>query len=63
MSEPLLQVEGLSLRRNRREILRQVNLRVHPGQVHALLGLNGSGKSSLAIMGFHFRQVTELHVG
>jgi Fe-S cluster assembly ATP-binding protein len=53
MSEPLLQVEGLSLRRNGREILRQVNLRVHPGQVHTLLGLNGSGKSSLAyaIMG------------
>jgi Fe-S cluster assembly ATP-binding protein len=53
MSEPLLQVEDLSLRRNGREILRQVNLSVHPGQVHALLGLNGSGKSSLAyaIMG------------
>jgi Fe-S cluster assembly ATP-binding protein len=53
MSEPLLQVEDLSLRRNGCEILHQVNLSVHPGQVHALLGLNGSGKSSLAyaIMG------------
>ena len=53
MTEPLLQIEGLSLTRNGREILRQVNLSVHPGQVHVLLGLNGSGKSSLAytIMG------------
>lgn len=48
MTEPLLQVEDLWLRRNGHTILRGVNLKVYAGQVHALLGLNGSGKSSLA---------------
>ncbi len=53
MTQPLLLIENLSLRRNGRDILRGVNLTMHAGQVHALLGLNGSGKSSLAhvIMG------------
>jgi Fe-S cluster assembly ATP-binding protein len=45
---PLLRVENLSLNRNGKQILNDVDLAVYPGQVHALLGLNGSGKSSLA---------------
>lgn len=44
----ILQVANLSLRRGGRDILRRLNLTVHAGEVHALLGLNGSGKSSLA---------------
>jgi Fe-S cluster assembly ATP-binding protein len=48
MNEVLLQVENLSLRREGRDILCRVNLAVRPGEVHGLLGLNGSGKSSLA---------------
>jgi Fe-S cluster assembly ATP-binding protein len=53
MTRPLLVIENLSLRRNGHDILHGVNLSVNPGQVHVLLGLNGSGKSSLAyvIMG------------
>jgi Fe-S cluster assembly ATP-binding protein len=53
MAEPLLLIENLSLRRQGREILREVNLTLYEGQIHALLGLNGSGKTSLAyvIMG------------
>lgn len=53
MTDPILKVEDLWLKNNGREILRGVNLEVYPGQVHVLLGLNGSGKSSLAyaIMG------------
>lgn len=53
MTETLLSVEGLSLIRGGRPILREIDLRVEAGQVHALVGLNGSGKSSLAqvIMG------------
>ena len=46
--EYLLRVENLSLKRRGREILSQVNLNIRPGEVHGLLGLNGSGKSSLA---------------
>ena len=48
MTDELLQVENLGLRRDGRDILRCVNLEVRAGEVHALLGLNGSGKSSLA---------------
>ena len=48
MTEPLLRIENLSLRREGYEVLRRVNLVVQPGEVHGLLGLNGSGKSSLA---------------
>lgn len=53
MNEPILTIEDLYLNRDGQEILRGVNLEVYPGQVHTLMGLNGSGKSSLAytIMG------------
>lgn len=55
MREPLLRVENLNLMREGRRILQDVNLTVYPGEIHALLGLNGSGKSSLAyaVMGCH----------
>lgn len=47
-TSPLLEVEGLSLRRAGREVLRDVGFVMSRGEVRGLLGLNGSGKSSLA---------------
>jgi Fe-S cluster assembly ATP-binding protein len=44
----LLSVENLGLKRSSRDILTHVNLHLRPGEAHGLLGLNGSGKSSLA---------------
>lgn len=49
MSEtPILSVEDVRLRRAGRDVLRGVNLGVRQAEIHGLLGLNGSGKSSLA---------------
>ena len=48
MNGPLLEVSNLNLTRAGRHILRDLSLSVRPGQIHTLLGLNGSGKSSLA---------------
>jgi Fe-S cluster assembly ATP-binding protein len=48
MTQPLLDIQNLSLIRDDREILRGLNLQVNAGEIHTLIGLNGSGKSSLA---------------
>ena len=48
MSE-LLRIEGLSVPRGGRPVLHDVTLEVAPGEVTALLGPNGTGKSTLVL--------------
>jgi ABC-type sugar transport system ATPase subunit len=46
-SEPILRAEGMHKRYGGVHALRGANLVVHPGEVHALVGENGSGKSTM----------------
>ena len=46
--EHLLEIRGLTVRTDGREILSGLELVVDPGEVHAIMGPNGSGKSTLA---------------
>lgn len=48
MVKPFFIVEDLCLKKGNRSILNSINLSLTEGQIHVLLGVNGSGKSSLA---------------
>ncbi len=44
----LLDFENIHVRVEEKEIVRGVSLKIRPGEVHAIMGKNGSGKSSLS---------------
>jgi ABC-type polar amino acid transport system ATPase subunit len=46
-TRPVLAIDGLRLRRGTREILRGVNMRVGAGELVALMGLSGGGKTTV----------------
>jgi Fe-S cluster assembly ATP-binding protein len=72
----VLQLQNLGLVLNGKQILKGLNLETRPGEIHSILGANGTGKSTLAsvILGlsgyreidgrilFHGKDVTELPV-
>lgn len=44
----MLRIRNLRVSINNKEILKGINLDVNPGEVHAIMGPNGTGKSTLA---------------
>lgn len=48
MSTPVLKIENLHVAIDEKEILKGFNLEIKGGEVHALMGPNGTGKSTLA---------------
>lgn len=56
-----ISIRNLHVNVSGKEILKGVNLDVHQGEVHALMGPNGTGKSTLAytLMGHPNYEVTQ----
>ena len=64
-TQPAARIEGLCKRFGLRDILTEISLTVERGQVHALLGANGAGKSSIVkiLAGYYSRDAGRLTVG
>lgn len=60
MTQPLFKIEDLKVRIEGKQILNGVNLTIRPGEIHALMGRNGTGKSTLAnaLMGHPKYEIT-----
>lgn len=61
MAQPHLQIRNLKASVEGKEILKGVNLEVKGGEIHAIMGPNGTGKSTLAsaLMGHPKYEVTD----
>ena len=44
----MLEIKNLTASINDKQILNGLNIRIKPGELHAIMGPNGSGKSTLA---------------
>lgn len=59
--QDLLQIKDLSVNVGEKEILKDINLTIRPGEIHVVMGPNGAGKSTLAntIMAHPLYKVTK----
>ena len=48
MGKPILEIKNLSAKVADKEIIKNLNLTINAGEVHALMGPNGTGKSTLS---------------
>ena len=48
LNSPLLEVKDLTVSINENTILNKLNLRINKGEIHAIMGTNGSGKSTFS---------------
>jgi len=48
LKNPVLEIRNLRASINKTEILKDLNLKIHKGEVHAIMGPNGSGKSTFS---------------
>lgn len=60
MLKPLFQIEDLHISVEGKEVVKGVTLTINAGEIHALMGRNGSGKTSLsyALLGHPNYQIT-----
>jgi Fe-S cluster assembly ATP-binding protein len=61
MSTPTLKIENLHVAIDGKEIVKGFNLEINGGEIHAVMGPNGTGKSTLAsaLMGHPKYEITE----
>lgn len=48
LNSPLLEVKDLKVSINENDILNNLNLKINKGEIHAIMGTNGSGKSTFS---------------
>ena len=44
----MLEIKNLKASINNRDIIKGLDIKIKPGELHAIMGPNGSGKSTLA---------------
>ena len=59
-NSPILEIQGLKASVNDTAVIKDLNLTVNPGEIHAIMGKNGSGKSTFSkiVAGHYAYRVT-----